>query len=262
MTAVRHGMKAPTERFSDRVADYVKYRPGYPAEALDLLSRECDLGPALTVADVGAGTGIFSRLLLQRGARVYAVEPNAPMREAAERLLANQPGFVSIAGSAEATGLPDASVDMITAAQAFHWFDRVKARQEFLRILKPGGWLVLVWNEREVDTTPFLQAYEQLLKDYAPEYGVVDHRNIRPEHIAEIFRPAAMRMRTFRYHQRFDYQGLQGRLLSSSYAPVPGHPNHAPMLRKLRELFERHQQAGHVDWYYQTRLFYGRLRPA
>lgn len=253
-------MKAPTERFSDRVEDYVKYRPSYPAAALDVLVRACGLGPAATVADVGAGTGIFSQLLLQSGARVYAVEPNAPMRAAAERLLAAQAGFISIAGGAEATGLPAASIDLITAAQAFHWFDRTAARAEFQRILRPAGWVALLWNEREVKATPFLQRYEQLLQDYAPEYGIVDHRNITPADVAEFFQPGEVRSASFCYRQRFDYAGLQGRLLSSSYAPPPGHPNHQPMLQQLRALFERHQEGGHVEWLYQTRLFYGRLQ--
>lgn len=253
-------MKAPTERFSDRVKDYVKYRPSYPAAALAVLAQECGLGSAATVADIGAGTGIFSQLLLQSGARVYAVEPNAPMRAAAEQQLADQPGFIGIAGSAEATGLPNASVDLIAAAQAFHWFDRAQARAEFLRILKPGGWVALLWNEREVNTSPFLQAYEQLLQDYAPEYGVVDHRNITPADVADFFYPGEVKLSSFAYRQQFDFDGLQGRLLSSSYAPPPGHPNHQPMLQQLRTLFERHQKDGQVDWLYQTRLFYGRLQ--
>lgn len=252
-------MKPATERFSDRVEDYVKYRPGYPSEALDLLSRECGLCAGATVADLGAGTGIFSQLLVQRGARVYAVEPNPDMRAAAERLLSGNPRFASIASTGEATGLPSASVDLITVAQAFHWFDRSKARAEFNRILKPGGWAALIWNEREVDTTPFLQACEQLLKDYAPEYGIIDHRNITPADIEDFFSPGHVQLASFPYQQQFDFDGLKGRLLSSSYVPTEDHPNHAPMLRQLRALFERYQKDGRVTWHYQTRVFYGQL---
>lgn len=252
-------MKAPTERFSDRVEHYSRYRPGYPAAALDLLARECGLAPGIRVADIGAGTGIFTRLLLDRGALVFAVEPNPEMRAAAEQWLAGTPGFASVAAPAEATGLPDASVELIVAAQAFHWFDRAKARAEFARILRPGGWLALVWNEREIDTTPFLRSYEQLLREYAPEYGVVDHRDIGPAEVGAFFHPGRATLATFSYRQRFDYEGLKGRLLSSSYAPNAGHPNHAPMLRALRSLFERHQQDGCVTWHYRTRVFYGQL---
>lgn len=252
-------MQAPTERFSDRVEDYIRYRPSYPEAVFDLLTRECGLGPNTVVADIGAGTGIFSQLLLQRRARVFAVEPNAGMRAAAELLLTHQPNFASVAGTAEDTSLPNAAVDLITAAQAFHWFDRSKARTEFMRILKPGGYLALIWNEREVQTTPFLQAYERLLLDYAPEYGVVDHRNIAAADVAAFFQPGRMEFAAFPYSQQFDYPGLKGRLLSSSYAPAAGHPNHEPMLAELRTIFDRYQTAGRVTWHYQTRVFYGRL---
>ncbi|HEX5514448.1 MAG TPA: class I SAM-dependent methyltransferase [Gammaproteobacteria bacterium] len=252
-------MQAPTERFSDRVADYVRYRPSYPEAVFDLLARRCGLAPGTVVADIGAGTGIFSQLLLQRGARVFAVEPNAGMRAAAERLLAHQPNLTSVAGTAEDSGLPDAAVDLITAAQAFHWFDRSKARAEFMRILKPGGHLALIWNEREVQTTPFLQAYERLLQNYAPEYGVVDHRHISVTDVAAFFQPGRVEFAAFPYSQQFDYPGLKGRLLSSSYAPAAGHPNHEPMLAELRAIFDRYQASGRVVWHYRTRVFYGRL---
>lgn len=252
-------MTSSSERFSERVADYIKHRPGYPAEVLALLTRECGLGPATTVADIGSGTGIFTKLLLQSGAQVFAVEPNTHMRAAAEAALAAQAQFVSLAGEAGATTLPTASIDLITAAQAFHWFDRQRAREEFLRILKPGGYIALIWNEREVDTTPFLQGYEQLLKDYAPEYDLVDHRNVTPADIAAFFYPHQVKAAAYPYQQRFDYAGLKGRLLSSSYAPPASHPNHEPMLRQLRTLFDRFQDSGQVVWHYQTHVFYGRI---
>jgi len=255
-------MKPATERFSDRVDDYVRYRPGYPAAVLDLLEQECGLAPGSVVADVGAGTGIFSRLLLERGARVLAVEPNAEMRAAAERALGGQPGFSSVAAPAEATGIDAGSVHIVTAAQAFHWFDRAKARVEFERILAPGGWVVLIWNERLVDTTPFLREYEQLLRDYAPEYGIVDHRNIGPEEVAAFFAPAPVAFRSFSNVQLLDYDALKGRLLSSSYAPNAGHPNHEPMIETLRRSFERHQVDGQVALEYQTRVFYARFQRA
>ena len=152
-----------TQRFSDRVENYIRYRPSYPAQVLETLRSECGLSASSTVADIASGTGIFSRLLLEDGNRVYGVEPNREMRQAAERLLADFRGFMSIAGTAEATTLPDQSVEFATAAQAAHWFDLPKARKEFARILKPQGWAVLIWNERCTDTTPFLREYEELL---------------------------------------------------------------------------------------------------
>ena len=156
----------PTLRFSDRVENYIRYRPGYPPQVLETLQAECGLTPAAVVADIACGTGIFTRMLLQNGNRVYGVEPNREMREAAERLLADHPNFTSVAGTAEATTLPGHSIDLATAAQAAHWFDLPKARQEFARILKPAGWAVLIWNERSTDASPFLRAYEELLVNY------------------------------------------------------------------------------------------------
>ena len=252
-------MQPSTERFSDRVGNYVKYRPSYPAEALELLARECGLGPGMRVADLGAGTGIFSALLLERGAEVFAVEPNPDMRAAAERALAGRPGFHAVAAPAEATGLDAGSVDLITAAQAFHWFDRDRARREFQRILAPSGAVALIWNERVIDGTPFLAAYEQLLKDYAPEYGRVDHRDISAADVERFFHPGRTTLQVFPYVQHFDYPGLEGRLLSSSYAPTAGHPLHEPMQAELRRIFAREQCDGQVAFEYRTRVFIGRL---
>ncbi len=252
-------MKAATERFSDRVENYAKYRPGYPEAALDLLEHECALAPGTTVADLGSGTGIFSALLLARGARVYAVEPNAAMRAAAEQRLGGESGFVSVAATAEDTGLEAGSVDLIVAAQSFHWFERAQARREFVRLLRPGGHVALIWNERVIDGTPFLRGYERILRDYAPEYGIVDHRDISPEDVAAFYAPGKAQLQVFPYRQRFDFEGLKGRLLSSSYSPEEGHPNHVPMINALRRLFETYEENGTVALAYATRVFYGRL---
>jgi SAM-dependent methyltransferase len=177
----------PTRRFSDRVDNYVRYRPGYPAEALDILRAETGLTAESVVADVGSGTGILSELFLKHGNTVYGIEPNDDMRQAAERLLRGYPEFHSVAGSAEATTLPAAGVDFVVAGQAFHWFDRPRARAEFARILRPGGWVVLLWNARRVDATPFLRDYEALLQAYSIDYRQVRHENVTPEVLAGWF---------------------------------------------------------------------------
>ena len=249
-----------TTRFSDRVENYIRYRPGYPPEVLRTLQDECKLSKNAFIADVACGTGIWTRMLLENGNRVFGVEPNAEMREAGERLLADFPNFTSIAGTAEATTLPDHIVDFITAAQAAHWFDRVRARQEFLRILKPGGWLVLLWNERVTDSTPFLHDYEQLLLTYGTDYNEVRHERTTAA-VQEFFDPAPFEQRSFPMRQEFDYAGLEGRLLSSSYAPGPGHPQHAPMLHELKRIFELRQVQRQVAFDYTTRLFFGRMQP-
>jgi SAM-dependent methyltransferase len=248
----------PTLRFSARVENYIRYRPGYPPQVLDTLRTECGLTPQSLVADIACGTGIFTRLLLENGNRVYGVEPNREMREAAERLLASYPNFNSVAGTAEATNLPEHSVDLATAAQAAHWFDLAKARKEFARILKPEGWAVLLWNERSTDTTPFLRAYEDLLLAYGTDYQQVRHEHTTDK-IADFFTPAPFQPRVFDMHQEFTYPELEGRLLSSSYAPMPGHPGYGPMLERLHGMFDTYNKNGRVTMEYITRVYFGQL---
>jgi SAM-dependent methyltransferase len=250
----------PTTRFSDRVENYTLYRPDYPPEVLSTLQAECGLTPHHVIADIASGTGIWTRHLLANGNPVFAIEPNLAMRAAAERPLAPYPNFTSVPATAESTTLPNQSVDFITAAQAAHWFDRPAARREFLRILKPNGWLVLLWNERLTDSTPFLRAYEQLLLTYGTDYREVRHERTT-ESVNEFFDPAPYQERTFAISQHFEYPALEGRLLSSSYAPGPDHPQHAPMLRDLRQIFDAHSSHGRVSFDYKTRLYFGRLHP-
>jgi SAM-dependent methyltransferase len=180
------------------------------------------------------------------------------MRQAADRLLKDFPNFVSIEASAEATTLATSSVDLVTAAQAFHWFDHEKARTEFARILKPGGWAVLIWNERRLDSTAFLRDYEQLLLRFGTDYERVRHENVAGG-IAHFFAPATFQLRSVENVQHFDFQSLKGRTRSASYTPEPGHPNFEQMVAKLEELFNQHQSGGRIDFEYDTRVYYGRL---
>lgn len=249
-----------TTRFSNRVADYIKYRPGYPAAVFETLVAECGLTPQSVVADLGSGTGILTAELLKRAADVYAVEPNRAMREAAEAMLGNERGFHSIDGAAEHTTLPDTSIDLVTAGQAFHWFDIPKARVECLRILRPDGVAALLWNDREVDTTPFLAAYEQLLIERGTDYTSVDHKNVTPEQLAAFFGRAGYEAHAFPNEQRFDWDGLYGRAMSSSYVPGEGAPGHAAFVEGLRRLFDAHHESGYVTVRYQTRMYVSRLR--
>lgn len=252
-------MTNPTERFTDRVETYVRARPSYPPEALDLLAASFGLVPQAAVADVGSGTGILTRLLLDRGATVYAVEPNAAMRAAAEAALGGEPGFTSIAATAEATTLPDRSIDLITAGQAFHWFDPEPTRREWARILRLGGRVALIWNDRRATGTPFLEAYEQLLQTHGTDYASVNHRRISEENLQAFFGAAPLQRATFPYRQTLDLAGLQARLISSSYTPAPGQPGHAEMLAALAAIFDTHQSGGLVHLNYDTTVFYGRL---
>ena len=250
-----------TRRFSNRVENYIRYRPRYPQAIVPLLERECALTPQSVVADVGSGTGILSELFLANGNRVFGVEPNREMREAGQRQLAGYCLFSSVDGRAEATKLEPATVDLVTAGQAFHWFDRPVASAEFARILKPRGWVVLVWNKRRKEATPFARAYERLLQSWSPDYDKVDLKNLTDEVIAEFFKPGGFQLRTLENRQVFDYQGLEGRLMSSSYAPEPGHPNHAPMLAELRAIFDAHSVNRTVTFDYDTAVHFGRLEP-
>jgi len=247
----------PVKRFSKRVETYSKYRPGYPPAVVDFLTAQCGLSPDSVIADVGSGTGILSELFLKNGNQVFGVEPNREMREAGERILADYSSFKSVEGSAESTSLSDKSVDFITAAQAFHWFDHERTRTEFARILKPYGWIILLWNERRTDSTPFLRDYEELLLAYGTDYKEVRHENVY-ESIAAFFAPQTINLQSFENKQVFDYDGLKGRLVSSSYVPAPGQPHFAEMLDALQILFELHQEDGHVVVEYDTRVYYGR----
>jgi len=248
-----------TSRFSDRVENYVRYRPGYPAEALRVLKEDCGLEPHHVIADVASGTGIWTRMLLENGNPVVGVEPNAEMREAGEKLLAQFPAFTSVAGTAEATRLAYESVDFVTAAQAAHWFDREGARREFKRILRPGGWLVLLWNERLTDSTPFLRDYEQLLLSFGTDYEQVRQEKTT-DAVHEFFDPVPFEARVFANRQEFAYAGIEGRLLSSSYVPGPGDVKYEPMLNELRRVFEAHAVDGRASFEYKTRLYFGQLK--
>jgi SAM-dependent methyltransferase len=249
----------PTERFTDRVDDYQKYRPSYPPALVEHLRLECGLAPGRDAADVGSGTGRLTDLLLEAGARVYAVEPNEAMRRAAERLLGSRPGFISVGGRAEATGLPDASVDLVTAAQAFHWFDQASARAEFSRILRPAGMVALVWNDRDDAGSALQRDYEDCLRRFSVEYDEADHRRTASrERIAEFFGTAGFREAEFPNRQDLDLDGLRGRYLSASYALPAGHPRFDEAMRAFGQIFRRHQVDGRIRIDYRTRVYHGR----
>jgi SAM-dependent methyltransferase len=252
-------MSDPTQRFSTRVGDYVRYRPSFPPAIIDLLRRECGLTPGWTVADIGSGPGNLTRLFLEHGNRVYGVEPNREMREAGAGLLGRYPGFTSVDGTAEAPNLQDGSVDLVAAGQAFHWFERDRAKQEFRRILRQPRWVALIWNERRIARTAFLEAYERLLETYGTDYAEVRHRDAADATALDaFFGPGRYGRAPFENIQMFDLEGLRGRLMSSSYAPLPGQPGHGEMLDELRRIFEAYQDGGAVAFEYDTNVYYGR----
>jgi SAM-dependent methyltransferase len=250
---------APTERFSDRVEDYLKYRPRYSPDVVRALREACGLVPEQLIVDVGCGTGLLAKILLENGNRVIGVEPNAEMRRAGEQFLAAFPEFSMVAGTAEATNLPDGCADLVVAGQAFHWFQPQPTRAEFARIVKPEGWVVLIWHDRDLESTPFLRAYEDFLHRYATDYSSVAHNKVANYGALEQFySPNEMRLIVQSTQQRFDLDGLRGRLLSSSYAPREG-PAAEAMLKELPELFAAHAKNGQVIFEYWTRIYYGHL---
>jgi SAM-dependent methyltransferase len=248
-----------TTRFSGRVDNYVKYRPHYPKEIISFLEKETGLTKAWTVADIGSGTGISAELFLQHGNRVYGVEPNKEMREKAEELYHGFPGFISIDGTAEATKLEKESIDLIVAGQAFHWFDRAKAKTEFRRIARAGVWTALLWNERQT-RSEFEKGFEELVVKHAIDYTAVDHRNITDREIGSFFDPNPFQFQKFYNEQTFDPTGLKGRLMSSSYVPTEQQPGYKEMIDGLDRLFEKHQTNGKVKFEYETKLYLGKIK--
>ena len=249
----------PAARFSDRAEDYVKYRPHYSPEVAQALQEACGLRPEHVIADIGCGTGLLAKILLERGNRVIGVEPNREMRLAGEEYLAAFLKFSMLAGSAEATTLLDASVDFVVAGQAFHWFRPDETRTEFARILKPGGWTVLVWHDRNVDSTPFLRAYEAFVRRHSTDYEQVTHKYLASYAALErFFGPNKMQLIQQHNQQRLDFDGLRGRLLSSSYIPRSGERYEA-MLRALPQLFSSHASDDRVVLQYDTKIYFGHL---
>ena len=251
-------MKDNTQRFSNRVENYVKYRPSYPTEIISFLQKEIGFKSDQIVADIGSGTGILSKIFLDNGNTVYAVEPNKPMRSKAEELLSYYSLFNSVNGTAEETTLKNESINLITAAQAFHWFDAGKTKAEFKRILVPNGYCCLVWNERLISSA-FEKAYEELLINYGTDYTNVNHKNIDEKKIAAFFEPLQFIQKTFTNKQVFNFDGLKGRLLSSSYTPDENHPKHRSMLEALKYIFDSFNQNNQVQFDYETKVYIGKV---
>jgi SAM-dependent methyltransferase len=254
-------MRDSTQRFSSRVDNYARYRPSYAQAAIELLHARCGLSPGAAVADVGSGTGILTEQLLARRAQVLAVEPNDRMRRAAEARLGARAGFRSVAGTAEATSLASASIDLYVAGQSFHWFAQPAARREALRIVRRGGFGALLWNEHPPQGSAFLAGYQALLLRCAAEFeGISASRSDEPA-MREFF-GGAMECATFANPQTYSFEALRGRLMSSSYAPEPGHPKHEPLMAGLRALFDAHARDGVVEFPYRTLVYFSQLKPA
>ncbi|MFY9310989.1 MAG: class I SAM-dependent methyltransferase [Bacteroidia bacterium] len=246
-------------RFSDRVENYIKFRPDYPIEIIGYLKQLNILTQQSVAADIGSGTGISAQPLLNNGNTVYGIEPNQEMRLAAEKLLKGFKNFISINATAEDTKLNNNSIDLIVVGQAFHWFDKEKCKAEFKRILKAGGAVILMWNDRRTDSTPFLREYEDFLLRFATDYSQVNHKNIDEKVFNNFFGENNYSLKSFNNYQHLDFEGLKGRVLSSSYMPNEGHPNYIPMIEALDELFSQFEKDNYVTLEYDTTVYYGKL---
>ena len=251
--------RRPTERFTDRVAAYVQYRPHYPYELVAILTIETGLAPAHHIADIGCGTGISSEPFLRNGNRVYGIEPNKAMRNAGREALKAYPNFTTVAGTAEATTLPSAAVDYVIAGQAFHWFDLEKSWREFGRILRPGGWVALFWNSRRSDASPFMREYEAVVCRYSTDYDAVHHSRVGSEALATLFGDTGYQQRELANPYWLDFGAILGRTASSSYAPATTEPAIVDLAAELKALFDVYQDEGRVRFDYQTNLFFGRI---
>lgn len=253
-------MTDPTSRFSNRVADYVRYRPGYPEELVDLVRDACGLLPGWTVADVGSGTGLLTEVFLKNGNPVFAVEPNGAMRGAGEDLLSHYPNFTSVEGTAERTTLASGSVDLVAAGQALHWFDPEASRAEFERVLRGRGWVLFVWNEVRAGA-PVAVDYEGLRVRHGTDYEGAGRHGGGASVVERFFGRTPYEARTLGHRQVLDLEGFRGRLASSSYVPSAGEPGFGAMMEDARRVFDRHQGDGRVVFPYDTRVYFGTLRP-
>jgi SAM-dependent methyltransferase len=253
---------------SRRVAAYIQYRPHYPPGVLEVIKAECGLNEEHVIADIGCGTGILARMFLENGNRVIGVEPNPDMRTGADYALRDYARFSSVAATAEATTLPDQSCDFATSGQAFHWFDPVQTRSEFARIIRPEGWIVLVWNLQRHSGTPFQSALDAFWKDVrywnndrALKYGSEEWKKGRAaqEVLEPFFRPGGYCEQWFENPLRCDLDGLNGRVFSTLPGLVPGESRFDEMLTALEQMFENYQENGTVVIEHDTLLVYGQL---
>ena len=244
----------PKVRFSSRVENYIRYRPKYPQEIITFLKEKAILFDDTIIADVGSGTGILSELFLKNGNVVYGIEPNVDMRKAGEKLLEKYENFFSIEGSAESTGLDKKSIDLITAGQAFHWFDIDKTKLEFKRILKTNSYVVLIWNNRKKEGNNFSHEYENLVSKYG-----VDYKEVRKQE-STVSKFYNYEMKIFYNYQVSDFKGFKGRFLSASYIPLENDPIFPKMISELEEIFSKYEKNGTIKLEYDTEVYYGQLR--
>ncbi|MFB6351839.1 MAG: class I SAM-dependent methyltransferase [Bradymonadaceae bacterium] len=252
-------MSGLLKRFSPRAAEYTRHRPEYPPALLDFLEEQGWIGIGTEVADVGAGTGIFTEQLIGKGCEVWAVEPNGAMLSMAQNRLQSRSQFHGVPADAEDIRMDDRTVDLVCVAQALHWFDLEAARSEFERILRKPERVALLWNIRDREASPFMAGFEDLIAEYGIDYEAVYERF--DDYIGDLdnFFGDSYDHRTFDHPQTVGEQDLIGLVTSYSYMPRPNNENFDEMIESLRELFADHADGGTVDIQYDTELYYGLL---
>jgi SAM-dependent methyltransferase len=248
-------------RFADRVEAYVKYRPKYPDRLATRILEHFHLSKQLTVLDVGSGTGLSALPFLKTGHQVIGLEPNEAMRKAGDEYLSEYAEFTSASGSAEVTGMPDHSVDLILCGQAFHWFDQAAAKEEFARVCRGKAPVALSWNDRLTDFDAFSEEYEALIVKHATDYQQINHKNTQQDGFDFFFGKNQWSEIHLENRQVLDYDGLLGRIESSSYVPNAGSPENEAMRSDLIELFKKHQKNSRVEIIYDCVTYCGSLKP-
>ncbi|MFK7776136.1 MAG: class I SAM-dependent methyltransferase [Saprospiraceae bacterium] len=251
--------KNSTQRFSQKVETYIKYRPGYPSTLIDFFSNKIQGTKDAIIADIGSGTGILTEPFLKNGNVVFGIEPNKEMREGGEQFLENYPKFQSISGTAEATNLPSSSVDFIMAGQAFHWFDVEKSKVEFERILKKNGQVLLIWNTRDDVRSHFMKEYNQYLLTYSTDYQLIMHRRLERETFSKFYGNQEIKKIELENYQIFDLDGLIGRYMSCSYSFDANHSKHKEAMQELEKIFKKHEENNRVKMWYKTEVYFGKL---
>lgn len=246
-----------TDLFSGKSVNYAKSRPRYPEGIISVLENHASMTRDSVIADVGSGTGILASLFLENGNSVFSVEPNSDMREMAMKDLSRYPGFHPVNGTAENTEMENASVDLIVAAQAFHWFDREKAGTEFRRIIRPGGSVALIWNDRIAETEGMNHDYESICMRFSPAYHGSGSSAVGEQVISDFFHGNYSKF-VLENTQELDLDGLMGRYFSASYAIGRDDPHYDMLVDSLEEAFEKNRDGNTVLLRYETRLYLGK----
>lgn len=249
----------PTDKFSGKADVYSKSRPSYPNEYIDYLFSANSLNETSKVADIGSGTGILSRQLLKRGLNVITVEPNDDMRRKAEQDLNEFEHFISIKASAEETTLPDKNLDLVIAAQAFHWFDQEKFKCECKRILKKDAKVALVWNSRD-SSNPLIIENAEIFKKYCPSfYGFSGGIGEDEEIFTRFYREGKYEYKRFPNDITLDFNGFLGRNLSASYSLKPEDKDYQLFMEAITDLFEKYNNGGKIVMPNYTRSYLGHV---